>query len=319
MADRPGFSFLVSPDPELVREQVEDLLAQAGGYDRRVYFGDEELPAAFWQDLQSPGLLGGSKAVVVRRAHLLSADRWRELTGPLGAFNASIWPIFCLEGDWSKKKWTPPAHLGKQKFWKVAEKRGWIWIRPALAPKEIAKFVQDRAARMGLQLERSIPQKLAATLPEDAGLIQSELDKLALAVEPGKQVTDEHLAVLAASQEIDFWKFIEAVMSGGNLKVWERVVGSGSGLLFQLLGQLRREARQMFDLAHGGESAAKLPDWLRRKKETGLNALGAENIPALLALAMEADMGVKSGERTEEQALERLVAELGRLFTRGRR
>lgn len=53
MSDRPGFSFLLCPDPELIRLEVEALMERHGQdrtWVRRVYWGDDELPGAFWQD-----------------------------------------------------------------------------------------------------------------------------------------------------------------------------------------------------------------------------------------------------------------------------
>ena len=62
MSTRPGFSFLICPDAELARLEAAALLEQAradGDWRRAVYWGDEELPPAFWQDLTVPSLMGG--------------------------------------------------------------------------------------------------------------------------------------------------------------------------------------------------------------------------------------------------------------------
>jgi DNA polymerase-3 subunit delta len=49
---RAPFHVLLCPDPELTRRRVEELArAAGGGFTRKAYYGDEDLPPAFWQDL----------------------------------------------------------------------------------------------------------------------------------------------------------------------------------------------------------------------------------------------------------------------------
>ena len=67
---RPGFSFLVCPDAEMVREKADSLLSSASpAFVRRVYWGDEDLAPGFWEDLTVQSLMAQPKAVVLRRAH----------------------------------------------------------------------------------------------------------------------------------------------------------------------------------------------------------------------------------------------------------
>jgi DNA polymerase-3 subunit delta len=66
---RPGFTFLVCPDPEMIRNRVERLLGESGEvFTREVFQGDEEIPDAFWRALTAPSLFAEPKAVILRRA-----------------------------------------------------------------------------------------------------------------------------------------------------------------------------------------------------------------------------------------------------------
>ena len=58
MSERPGFTFLVCPDPEMVKRRFERLMASSGGgFARQVFWGDaDDFDAAYWQALSSVSL-----------------------------------------------------------------------------------------------------------------------------------------------------------------------------------------------------------------------------------------------------------------------
>lgn len=83
---RAGFSFLICPDAEIVRERVERLLADSGqSFVREVFWGDEELGAPFWSALAVGSLFAGRRAVVLRRAEALPVEFWPKLASALRA------------------------------------------------------------------------------------------------------------------------------------------------------------------------------------------------------------------------------------------
>ncbi|EPR44768.1 DNA polymerase III delta [Desulfovibrio sp. X2] len=312
---RPGFSFLVCPDSELIRRRVSDML-EGAGLSRRVYWGDEELPPAFWQDLTSQGLLGGGAAVVVRRAEALPVRELARLSPVLAGFNPSAWPLFCVESAWERGKPKIPAVLKKQKFWAFAEKQGWVWESPGLTERTLPDYVRAWAADRGIAVRPEALQALAACLPPDAAAVDTELAKLELSLGERREIGPNDLSLVAAEASMDPWTMLESLI-GGRLSttLWREVLrerSSSDGLLFPLLAGLVREARQMWMIINGENSG--LPDWMVRKKVPAAKRAGPGRVAAIFGLAMEAEHGVKSGEQSEAQALERLVAGLARLF-----
>ena len=98
--DRPGFFFCICPDAALLRSWMErellpPLAEQArqgsslmGGLvpaspaapDVQTFWADEGLDRRFWDALTLLGMDGRQRVLVVRGAHLLSAEVWSETT-----------------------------------------------------------------------------------------------------------------------------------------------------------------------------------------------------------------------------------------------
>jgi len=312
---RPGFSFLVCPDSELIRRRIRGML-EGSEYSRRVYWGDEELPPAFWQDMTSQGLFGGSAAVILRRAEALPAQTLAQLSPLLAGFNPAAWPILCVECAWEKGRPKLPATLKKQKFWTFAEKKKWLWESPGLTEKSLPDYIRDWAAERGLSVRPEALQTLARCLPPDAAAVDNELAKLALSLDGRAEIGPDDLSLVASEASMDYFGLLEALIGGRlSLSLWREILrerAGNDGLLFPLLAGLTREARGMWQILHG--EAAGMPDWLLRKKEGAARRAGPARTAAILALALDAEHGVKSGEQTEHQALERLVGGLAALF-----
>lgn len=322
MSDRPGFSFLLCPDPELIRLEVETLVeghGQGKAWVRRVYWGDDELPGAFWQDLLIPDLMGAPRLVVVRRAHKLLVENWDKLTSPLSSFNAQIWPVFCLESAPDKKgQLKAPAVLSKQKFWPVAEKRGWIWSSPGLTPRTMPEFVGGFAQRRRLTIPSPVARALAEALPQDAIGASNELEKIALAAGQSGQVAMEHVALVSHQADMDVFEFISTVMEGKSPeRVWRKVfdnrlVSSTDSIFFSFLALMAREARILWELDQGEKPSSWVHQSVVQRKTSLAKRLGAAQLAQVWSLVLEAEFGVKTGQRTPEQAFEALI---GALFT----
>jgi DNA polymerase-3 subunit delta len=320
-----GFSFLVCPDPALVGMHIDRLLS--GDTRRRVaYWGDTSLPPSFWRDLSSPGLMGGDKALVLRRAHLLDAATWAELSAVLGSALPGVWPFLCLEGEWKGRKPAVPAAVSRLKCWKLAQKKGWVWQSPGLDSKGLRTMVRDWAGGLGVNAAPRVLDALCSLLPEDAAGVAGELEKLALALDGADTLLMEHLNVVAHGAQMDFYEFVNALQQGRtDASVWKQVLtdhraAANDRMLFRLLAHLRREAGQMWMLAQGEGDKVRLPGFVKQRKEDLARRVGRRRLCGIWDLVLDAELGVKSGERGEDQALEHLVAGLAELFApRGRR
>lgn len=321
---RPGFLFCVCPDSVLLKRHVEQRLAEhpappeAGGeWERLTFWAEDGLTDPFWEALTVPGLIPKPRAILLRQAQSLKTEDWSNISKTLGRANSMAWPFLCLEGPWERGKPKLLQALTKQKCWGFAEKKQWVWQSAGLNQAAVKRWVQDWAAASGLALAPGALEALCAVLPPEAGVLESELEKIRLLAADGR-VTAEAAQIIQQSLDMDAFELIKALQRGDSPgTVWGKLLSpSGSGgsadLLFPLLGLLQREARVLWRLNAGEQ--VKLPPSIVGMKTNMARRLGAERLGRMMDLHFEAELGVKSGRRSPDQALEALVAGLSRLF-----
>lgn len=327
--NRPGFSFLACPDPEIIRARIDKLLAESGvAFAKEVFWGDEELAAPFWNALTVGSLFAGAKAVVVRRAEACPAEFWPKLTAALKGFNPSVWPFFCLEGAFDRKGPKIPKALAEQPYFKVAEKRGWLFVSPGLTPRDMGPLLADWAAGRGLAFEPGAAERLAAVLPLNLAQADNELARLELSLGDRTVVEAADAALLSRHEALDGFAFLDAVAGGRDpAAVWREIFDkqlAGEEMVFPMIGLLLYEARTMWRIAAGDDADIRLPPQILQKKRAMAGRLGAAGLARLFEAAFAAESGIKSGSRRTDQAMEYLTAELFRIFgaksrTTGRR
>lgn len=333
---RPGFILCACPDSYLAKVRIEQALAdnapssqgggllggsaEAGTWERHAFWGDEPLPNAFWEHLTLQGLFATPKAVIIHNAQNIPAESWRKISAALSSPNSETWPFFCLQVAFEKGKPKVPAHIANLACYGFAEKQGWLWNVPGLDERSKLRFVQEEAKKRGLSFgpgEAGLPgalETIAAALPLDATAIGTEMDKLALAAENG--VLSANLAdILERDIEPDIFSLIRNLQQGRATAVWEQALLSERGsdsMAFAFLATLAREARQLWQISMG--EPVRLPPQVLSAKTTMARALGTAGIAKLWHLALEADKGVKTGERSPDQALDSLLSSLSLLF-----
>lgn len=318
---RPGLLFLICPDAELIHEQVAGVMREAKQAETKAFWGDDDkpLPGSFWQDLQVTGLFSTPKALVVRRAHQLKAEHWDKLSAAMKSKASEVTLLLCLEGEWNKNKPPIPAVAKKREIYTQAEQRGLIWQHPGLTQATMGQFVQAWAEREGLRLGPGAQQALSQALPPDARAARLELEKIALAATNGVAEV-VHAQLIAPHKEMDFFQFTDALSKGGDLgAVWQRVLQDHlkqprDQMLFPLMASVAREARMMMLIATGEEGRIKAHPYVKKLKTPLARRLGPAKIARIFDLLLEAELGVKTGERRPEQALDMLVARLSVLY-----
>jgi DNA polymerase-3 subunit delta len=209
-----------------------------------------------------------------------------------------------------------PAHIANLGCLAFAEKKGWLWSSPGLDEGGKTRFAAEEAKRRDLSFAPGALEALAACLPPDAAAIGAEMDKLALAAPANGVLEASHAAILGREIEPDVFSLLRNLQSGrGGLKVWEQALASGQGsdsMAFAFLATLAREARQLWQLRLG--EPVRLPPQVLSAKTTLARSLGLAGIAKLWHLALEADKGVKTGERSPDQALDSLLSSLSLLF-----
>ena len=319
---RPGYLFLVCPDAQLIRQQAEAFAAQwpaaSGTWERFCYWGDEEPPRAFWENLSLTGLLGTQRLVLVRQANQWNAAVWHRLSKALSQPLAGNFPLFCLEVGFEKGKFKVPAWLMKLPCWTFAEKQQWIWRSEGVTDKNIARFIQDEAARAGVKLSQETLARFADTVPRSAEVIANEIEKLALACPPGTVATPEHMSTGDWIPEARLFDCVDALMQGSEAAVWREFarISDIEDAAFPLLGILALSCRRLWQLSAGesppifGASRATLPPLARR--------LGPAGCAFAIAQVVEAELNIKTDKFTVQQAIEFLLSQLLPHFRPGR-
>ena len=105
----------------------------------------------------------------------------------------------------------------------------------------------------------------------------------------------------------------------GFREVWARVLDdklrpSGDRILFQLLGYVAWQARQMWLLNEGEEAKVRLGGAAKAALAKTARRLGRAGIAQIIELTLDANLGVISGARRPDDTLEIYVAELSALL-----
>lgn len=318
-AHKGGVYFLVCPDPQLIRQEIDARSTGAGGVKRLVYWADDDPPLSedFWTNLTIKGLFAEPKALVLRRAQALPAAHWDQLGKAAPGPNSDVALFLCLEGQWQKNAPAVPAALRKRPLWTRTPKDR-IWQSPGLTRKTVQGFVEALARERGLTFAPGALQNIARALPLDARAARLEVEKIALAA-GGRPVTPALAELITPHEEMEFFAFLDQLQAGRADQVWERVLAdhlksSNDRMLFPLLHSVAREARILGLIASGEERRVRLPGFVMDKKRGSARSLGPSGVAAMIDLAMRAEHGVKSGERSVEQALEALAAGLMDLY-----
>ncbi|MFW6415177.1 MAG: DNA polymerase III subunit delta [Thermodesulfobacteriota bacterium] len=317
---RPGFNFCICPDSELIRSYIsKQLQGRPETWKQKVFWGDEELSDAFWESFNHSDLFGECRAIVLRRAHKLKASDWKRFHFVLNKYRRSVWPFFCLEGEWEKGKPKIPAELKKQKFWKLAEEKKWIWQYPGLTRQSLNKYLRDWAANREIEISADVLAVAADILPLDASHLKNELAKLELHAGEKNRIESVDLKVLALQPDMDIFSFLRSLQENADtVTVWKQVLqgqlGADSNMAMQFLGLLLREARILWQLKNGEEDKVKMPGGAKSAKKKLVQKMGNPELAGLWSLMLEAEYGIKSGEYSPDQAMDLLLARVVNVF-----
>ncbi len=339
---RPGFYFCICPDAGLIREHVDVLSTQwlpasqndeKKGWERHLYWGDEDLGSKFWEHLTLQGLFQVPRVLVLRQAQNLNIAQWKSLSTALSRPHESSFLIICLEGVWEKKQPKIPAAISKQQCFSFANKQGWVWRHAGLQDVGVKQYIQAKAQSLGLAFDKGVLEAFCQAVSPDALSVNAELHKLSLAAHALHKAHDEQAKISSVNitqellkawadtssfiPEADIFSFISHVESGNVSAAWREIYRSQKdvdALLFPFLTLLTREMRLFWQILTG--EGVQLPAYLIQKKQPSARKLGHQGITKVLASLVQAEYAVKSGAHTAEQALEILITGLVRLFSR---
>lgn len=276
------------------------------------------MPADFWEKLTLQGLFSEPRAIILRHAQNIPAETLKKLSAALARGSDMVWPFICFEAPFEKGKPKLAAHISKLKFYEFAKEKGWAKEIPPLDQRGARAFIAKEAEEFGLKLSQADVERLAPALPPDAGTIRLELGKLSLAAIDGK-LPPNALDLINFEPETDIFAFLQALQGARHPEdVWAQYfkesTNSSDAGLFAFLWSLLREGRILWQLLAGEQ--VYLPGHVVASKTSLARSLGYAGLARIWDLALAADKGVKTGERSPHQAFEILIADLFKLFKR---
>ena len=338
---RPAYSFCLCPDSTLLRTRIDALFSAHpafagnrgqvsetdGGWRRFVFWGDEGLVPAFWEHLTLQGLFATPKALIIRNSQTLPAETLKDLSkalAPLASGSGSglasplIWPVICLEVGFEKNRPKVPAHILRLPCYETAEAKGWLEVIPGLGAQTLSAFIRAEAGYHGLALSAEEVGILVQALPTDAAFVRSEIAKLALTADAGGRLPRNFAGLVGQTQELSIFELMRIVQQSGDARAaWRQILEdrlSGENMVFAFTAILLREARILWQCLAG--TPPYLPAQMAMQKKIAAESLGFGGIARLWDLALMADKGIKTGERSPDQAFEILAADLFMLFSR---
>jgi DNA polymerase-3 subunit delta len=218
--------------------------------------GDAATPAAVAATLSAMTFAIGRRFIVVD-----GAERWKEaevieyLAPALAAIAPDTTIAFFAREEGRFK--VPPA-LGKA----VAKAGGAVAAERTLKARELPKWLQGEAQRMGIELRRDGAQALVALVGERQQRLLREVEKLALELGPGVAIGAEEVEEAAAhSSERQVWGLVDALVAGDRetaTRAYLELEAQGESV-GRLVGLLARRVRDVLAIAlrlEAGESAA---------------------------------------------------------------
>jgi DNA polymerase-3 subunit delta len=274
--------------------------AESGAGGLEVIEGDASTPEAVGLALSAMTFAMGRRFVVVD-----GVERWKpaDVEKHLLASLANLAPdttvAFFAREDGRMK--VPPALLKA-----VTKAGGDVVEQGTVKGRELPKWAQAEAQRLGIELEPAAAQALVAQVGDRQQRLLRELETLALEHGPGVRLTVEDVTDVAAdSAEIQVWGLVDALVARDRKTVFRaflelREQGEAVGRLIPLMARRLREVLAIADRLEAGESPAQV------KSST-------KGSPWAL------DRRIKEARNTDPEALRRAIETLAdlELQTRG--
>ncbi len=275
-------------DPLAAERALGERLAELGGPERVVRFGDEVELGELLAELATPGLFGGERAIVVRRADPLA--RVEALAEALRGGPPPGTAVFFLGEDLRG----PLARAAQ-------EAKGF----PSPSGRELRRLAAELLSAAGLPPDQGLVELLCEACRGDTLRLAQEVEKLALW---GERLPDrESLPKLVFFAEPTPYAFLDAI---GERRIpqalaeLKRLLSSGWDpfrLFFMLISHLRALLAARAAWEDGRTPPG--PEWLARRRLSQARRFSQQELIELLERLQELDLGIKTGALTPAGAL----------------
>lgn len=211
---------------------------------------------------------------------------------------------------------------GRKKLYAAVKKLGGVVTFAPLRGAELTRFVTDAFHAEGKECDARTAEYLVFTAGDDAGILLTEIAKIASYAGDRSDVTAQDVAALATpSTECTVFQMIDAVVSGQKSRAFllaRNLIRNGSdrmGIISLLLRQYRllQHIKIMQYEKKSGQfirTALGLPAFAVEQNLRQAASCTGGQVKKAVALCLEAEYGVKSGRLQQDSALDALLLKL---------
>ena len=298
---------------ERVVEALRGALLQNGDSDFNYVslHAKEDGVAAVLSAARTMSLLGGTKLVVVREAHLLPAAELNKML----RYVEDPSPAACV-------LFLAPKAKTQLKFFKVFKKKGVIQKDKPLKDREVPRWLEAEARRLQIKLKPGTAQRIADSVGADMVQLTTALEQLAIYAGPGEPITPRAVEeLLAQTRERSIFDLTNAVGRGQrreSLAVLKKMLEDREPGV-RILVMLTRHVRQLWSAR---EMSQRRVDKNAIAKQIGVhpyfvgdiiqqgNRIGGKTLRRMHRALFEADRAIKSSRLSDAVIMERLVLSL---------
>ena len=292
---------------------------QSGSSGVEVLEGDACTPDAVTAALSAMTFAIGRRFVIAD-----GVERWKEgdvatVASALAGVDPESLTVAFFGRDEGRAK--TPAALAKA----VEKAGGVVAEESAVKPRELPRWVSDRAGELGLQLDVQAARALIARVGDRQQRLLRELEKIALELGPGASPSAEEVDELCAgSSERKAWTLADAIVAGDRTAALRALIelrGQGervTGLMFAIVRRIR-DAHDVAVALADGESPAqikgrlRMPPFAADRLIADVRRREVESFRRALELLADLELDTRGGGGaclSEDTAAVRLVAEV---------
>lgn len=172
-----------------------------------------------------------------------------------------------------------------------------------------------------LKVEPAASTLLLECVGDDLGLLDTELQKLALYVGQRAEVKAADVqACVGHTREEQVWGILSAISAGDEglaISLWEQVWETDRAAQGRAVGGIAYKVRQLLTAKRAEEAGAPQSELAKllmiwgddRRLRTELGAFTAEQVESMLQKLLQADVAAKTGQATVQSAIEGFIIE----------
>lgn len=219
---------------------------------------------------------------------------------------------------------------GNTKIHKKAAKIGEVIECKAFKGRQVAGWVADRAKSVhGLQIDARATALLCDLIGDDLGVLDAELQKIALYAGSRKRITvDDIHALVGQHREEEVWGILSALAAGDQARamtLWEEVWQTDRAASARAVAGIAFKVRQLLAAKRaekGGATMSEIAHSLWRSNDARLRAelaaFSIERIEEMLCRLLEADVAAKTGGVSVRSSIEAFIVDMCRGRQRAR-